>query len=172
MYDPQGCRTAPLWTRKRIDTNRIGKNPARASYLAAQSLHRLFTGCLWFLNLYGARKLIMHALKLYGPRTGRQNSYGAARGLCGLYEWRYDSLGTARMGPRSVMWLRHYSALDQVMVRWQAICWTRGDEDIWHPMASPSHNELTHLPLHKIPCWLMTSSHSLNHYWLIISDVL
>ena len=77
MYDPQGCRTAPLWTRKRIDTNRIGKNPARASYLAAQSLHRLFTGCLWFLNLYGACKLIMHALKLYGPRTGRQNSYGA-----------------------------------------------------------------------------------------------
>ena len=25
---------------------------------------------------------IMHALKLYGPRTGRQNLYGAARGPC------------------------------------------------------------------------------------------
>ena len=43
----------------------------------------LFTGCLKYLNPYGACKLIMHALKLYGPRTGRQNSYGAARGPCG-----------------------------------------------------------------------------------------
>ena len=37
-------------------------------------------GCLQSQNPYGARKLIMHALKLYGPRTGRRNSYGAARG--------------------------------------------------------------------------------------------
>ena len=50
----------------------------------------LFTGCLQSLNLYGARKLIMHALKLYGSRTGRQNSYGAARGPCGPREWTYD----------------------------------------------------------------------------------
>ena len=41
--------------------------------------HGLFTGCLKSLNPYGAHKLIMHALKLYGPRTRRQNSYGAAR---------------------------------------------------------------------------------------------
>ena len=34
-----------------------------------QSQHGLFTGCLWSLNPYGARKLIMHVLKLYGPRT-------------------------------------------------------------------------------------------------------
>ena len=40
--------------------------------------HGLFTGCS-SLNPYGARKLIMHALKLYGPRTGGQNSYDAAR---------------------------------------------------------------------------------------------
>ena len=39
------------------------------------SPHWLFTGCLPLLNPCGARKLIMHALKLYGPRTGRQNSY-------------------------------------------------------------------------------------------------
>ena len=79
--------------------------------------HGLFTGCLKSLNPYGARKLIMHALKLYGPRTGRQNSYGAARGPCGPREWTYDfcskqpvnSPGTARTGPGSVMWLRHYS---------------------------------------------------------------
>ena len=50
----------------------------------------LFTGCLQYLNPYGARKLIMHALKLYGPRAGRQNSYGAARGPCGPREWTYD----------------------------------------------------------------------------------
>ena len=78
--------------------------------------HGLFTGCLKSLNPYGARKLIMHALKLYGPRTGRQNSYGAARGPCGPREWTYDfcskqpvnSPGTACTGPWSVMWLRHY----------------------------------------------------------------
>ena len=50
----------------------------------------LFTGCLQSINPYGARKLIMHALKLCGPRTGRQNSYGAARGPCGPREWTYD----------------------------------------------------------------------------------
>ena len=42
-------------------------------------LHGLFTGCSRYQNPYGARKLIMHALKLYGPRTGRKNSYGAVR---------------------------------------------------------------------------------------------
>ena len=77
----------------------------------------LFTGCLQSLDPYGARKLIMHALKLYEPRTGRQNSYGAARGPCGPREWTYDfcskhpgnSPGTARTGPGSVMWQRHYT---------------------------------------------------------------
>ena len=122
VRDPQGCRTAPLRTCKGIDTTRIGKNPARASYFAVRGRtgpvrgpHGLFTGCLKSLNPYGARKLIMHALKLYGPRTGRQNSYGAARGPCGPREWTYDfcskqpvnSPGTARTGPGSVMWLRH-----------------------------------------------------------------
>ena len=55
-----------------------------------QSPHGLFTGCLGYQNPYGARKLIMHALTLYGPRTGRQNSYGAALGPCGPREWTYD----------------------------------------------------------------------------------
>ena len=55
-----------------------------------RSPHGLFTGCLKSLNPYGAHKLIMHALKLYGPRTGRQNSYGAARGPCMPREWTYD----------------------------------------------------------------------------------
>ena len=80
-----------------------------------QNPQGLFTGCWQYLNQYGARKLIMHALKLYGSRTGRQNSYGAARDPCGTREWTHDfcskqpgnSPGTARTGPGSVMWLRH-----------------------------------------------------------------
>ena len=48
------------------------------------------TGCLCFLNPYGARKLIMHALKLYRPRAGRLNSYGPALGPCGPRRWTYD----------------------------------------------------------------------------------
>ena len=47
---------------------------------AAPYGHR--TGSLGYLNPYGAHKLIMHALKLYGSPTDRQNSYGAARVPC------------------------------------------------------------------------------------------
>ena len=47
----------------------------------------LVTGCLRSPNPYGALKLIKHALKLYGPRTGRQDSYGPARGPYGPHEW-------------------------------------------------------------------------------------
>ena len=90
VRDPQGCRAAALRTRKGIDTTRIGKTPARASYLAVRGPQGLFTDCLQSLNPYGTLKLIMHALKLYGPRTGRQNSYGAAPGPCGPCEWTYD----------------------------------------------------------------------------------
>ena len=50
----------------------------------------LFMGCLRSLNPCGAHKLIMHALKLYGPRTGSQNSCGAERVPCGSREWTYD----------------------------------------------------------------------------------
>ena len=39
---------------------------------------------------YGARKLIMHALKLYGPHMGRQNLYSAVQGPWGPHEWTYD----------------------------------------------------------------------------------
>ena len=54
--------------------------------------HGLFMGCLWYLHPYGAYKLIMHALKLYGPCTGRQNSYGATRVSYEPREWTYDFL--------------------------------------------------------------------------------
>ena len=108
VRDPQGCRTAALRTRKGIDTTRIGKTPARASYLAVRAPQGLFTGCLQSLNPYGARKLIMHVLKLYGPRTGRLNSYGAGP-VSGRTIFVQNSPGTARMGSKSVMWLRHKS---------------------------------------------------------------
>ena len=54
-----------------------------------RSPHGLFTGCLRSLNPCGARKLIMHALYLYGPRTERYNSYGAALVPRGSREWMY-----------------------------------------------------------------------------------
>ena len=38
-----------------------------------RSPHGLFTCCLGSQNPYGAPKFIMHAWKLYGSRTGRQN---------------------------------------------------------------------------------------------------
>ena len=56
---------------------RIWPYGVRASPL--QSRQGLFTDCLLYLNPHGSCKLIMHALKLYGPRTGRQNSYGTSR---------------------------------------------------------------------------------------------
>ena len=59
----------------------------------------LFTGCLQYLNPYGARNLIMHALKLYGPRTGRRNSYGAAQG-----QWTYDFCSKQPYGARWCDW--------------------------------------------------------------------
>ena len=49
--------------------------------------HGLFMGCLWSLNPHGARKLIMHVLKLYGPCMGRKNSYGATRVSYRPHEW-------------------------------------------------------------------------------------
>ena len=77
--------------------------------------HGLLMSCLRYLNPYGDHKLMMNASNLYRPRTGRQNSYGAARGPYGSREWTYDFFskqpgnitGTARAGPGSVMWLRH-----------------------------------------------------------------
>ena len=82
---PYGARTGPL-----------------------RSLHRLFRGCLRAPDPYGARKLIMHASKLYGPRAGKQNSYAAARGpVSGRTIFVQNSPGTTCTGPGSVMWLRH-----------------------------------------------------------------
>ena len=77
VRDQQGCRTTFLRVLG-IDTTRIYKNPAWASYLAVRATYGPRTVCLGYQNPYGAYNLMMHALKLYGPRTGRQNSYGAA----------------------------------------------------------------------------------------------
>ena len=107
----KGAIRRPYGHARELTQPELGKIPHGRRILP----YGLFTGCLKYLNPYWARKLIMHALKLYGPRTGRQNSYGAARGPCGPHEWTYDfcskqpvnSPGTARRGPGSVMWLRH-----------------------------------------------------------------
>ena len=102
LTDTQGNWHNQNWQKSRMGVVFCRTGPVRFP-------HGLFTGCLKSQNPYGARKLIMHVLKLYGPRTGRQNSYGGPR------EWTYDfcskqpvnSPGTARTGPGSVMWLRH-----------------------------------------------------------------
>ena len=98
LRDPYGARAGPArvpygsladtqgnWHNQNWQNSRTGVVFGRTEPVRAPQ--GLFTGCL---NPYGARKLIMHALKLYGPRTGRQNSYGAARGPCGPREWTYD----------------------------------------------------------------------------------
>ena len=76
------------------------------------SLHGLFMGCLWSVNLYRASKLIMHALKLYGPHTGRQNLYVTALVPYGPCEWTYNfcskqPMNSTRTVPGCVMWLGH-----------------------------------------------------------------
>ena len=45
VRDPQGCRMAPLQTRKGIDTTKIGKNPTRASYFVVRGPYGSRTGC-------------------------------------------------------------------------------------------------------------------------------
>ena len=77
---PYGARTAPLRPR---------------------------TGCSRSLNPYGARSIIIHASKFHGPRTGMQNSYGAARGPYGPREWTYDfwskqPVNSPWLGPNAV----------------------------------------------------------------------
>ena len=116
MRDPQGRRTTPLRARKGIDSlQELTKIPHRRRIWPygvctgpLRSPHGLFTGCLGYQNPYGARKLIMHAWKLYGPRTVRQNSYGARAGpVSERTIFVQNSPGTARTGPGSVMWLGH-----------------------------------------------------------------
>ena len=76
---PVRGRTAPLRTRKgtdatKVDGWRIWPYGARTDPL--RSPHGLFTGCLRSLNPHRARKL-------YGPRTGRHNSYASHRARAG-----------------------------------------------------------------------------------------
>ena len=116
---PCRIRNGALRTRKGIDTTRIcKKKTARASYVTVRcpygpltGPHGLFTYFLRFLKPYGARKLMMHALKLYGPVRGckiRTVLHGARTGpVSGRAIFVQNSLGTARTGPGSVMWLRH-----------------------------------------------------------------
>ena len=72
LRGPYGVLAGPARARKGIDTTKIWNNPAQASNLAVPGLFTIS-------KPVRARKLIMHALKLYGLRMGRQNSYGAVR---------------------------------------------------------------------------------------------
>ena len=84
MQCPCGPRAGPAWESQMLFiSNGIRTGPVR-------SPHGLFTGCLWSLNPYRTHKLMMHALKLYGPHMGRQNSYGAVRDPYGPCDWTYD----------------------------------------------------------------------------------
>ena len=116
-----------------IDTlgNWHSQNLQKSHTGPSRFLHGRFMGCLRYLNPYGAGKLIMHALKLYGPGTVRQNSYGATRGLYRPVSPRtffvQNSPGTARMGPRSVMWLGHKTQCRQpaylfYLLMWPYVC--------------------------------------------------
>ena len=86
-----------------------------------QSQHGLFTGCLWSLNPYGARKLIMHVLKLYGPRTA---PHGAPTGpVSGRTISVKNSPGTAREHENNPYGARECDvteALDVVNSPWTA----------------------------------------------------
>ena len=90
---------------KILHGRRIWPYEARKSSL--RSPHRLFMGCLRYLNPKGARKLIMHALKLYRPVRGgkiRMALHGARVGpVSGRTIFVQKSPGTAPSGPRSVM---------------------------------------------------------------------
>ena len=86
----KGAVRHPYWHVRKLTQPEFAKIPhGRRNWLYGthvsplRSLHGLFTGCLRPLNPYGPCKLIMNALKLYWPRTGRQNSYGPR-------VWTYD----------------------------------------------------------------------------------
>ena len=128
-----------------------------------RSPHGLFTGCLRSLNPYRARKLIMHALKLYGPHTGRQNSYSAARGPYRSHGWTYDFCskqpGNSLYGAQEcdVIGALHSNTCDSVT---SANVLTHGQK-IWN------HNKLyiSSMPFYA----LNTQSQSKHTHWSLVS---
>ena len=91
--------------------------------------HGLFTGCLRFLNPYGTRKLLIHALKLYGSHTGgkiRTASHGPRTAMWVDVRFLFK---TARTGPEILMWLDHYSAVTSTMTT-ERHCHDRHDEPV------------------------------------------
>ena len=117
VRDPQGCLAANLGARE-LTRPEFAKIPHRRRmwpYGARTAPYDPRTGWSRLLSPYGTRKLIIDALKIYGPRTGRQNSHGAALGPFGPREWTCDfcskqplnSLEAVRTGSGSVMWLGH-----------------------------------------------------------------
>ena len=106
VWDQQGCRTVPLRTRKGIDATRICKNPTRASYMTVRAPcghTRAVHGLFMISRSVRARKLIMHASKLHGSRTGRLNCTAPHGSRTGPVSERaifvQNSPGTALTGP-------------------------------------------------------------------------
>ena len=65
-----------LWLGHKITECAICLVCSYGHFRPLRSPHGLFTDCLRSLNPYRARKLIIHALKLYWSRTGRKKPYG------------------------------------------------------------------------------------------------
>ena len=84
------------------------------SYGARTVPLRSRTDCFRSLNPYGARKLIMHALKLYGPRTGGKIRTAPPGPVSGRTIFVKNRPGTSRTGPGSVMWLHRRVSHNQV----------------------------------------------------------
>ena len=86
VLDPQGFRTAHFRTIRELTQSEFAKiphgrrmSPYGARTVPTRAVHGLFA----ISKPIRARKLIMLALKPYGPRTWRQNSYRAAQGPYG-----------------------------------------------------------------------------------------
>ena len=96
LTDTQGNWRNQNWQESRTGAVFCRTGPTRAPY-------GLYMGCLKSINPYGARSLIMHALKLYGPHTGRQiptAPHGTCAGpVSGRTIFVHNSLWTAREQP-------------------------------------------------------------------------
>ena len=93
----QGCRTAPVRTRNGFGTIKICKNPAPALHLAVEGPRgpltvpaRVVHGLFAISKPVRIPKAYNACIKTLRPRTGRQNSYGAAWGRYGPRGWTYE----------------------------------------------------------------------------------
>ena len=129
LRGPWGTRKAPLWTSMGIDTTRICVVYGRTGPLRPQ--HGLFTGCVWSLNPYGARKHMMPTVRApYGEATFVRRRTVPVSGRTMFVQ---NSPGTAHTVPGNVMWQRHHITLPGP-VRVHGLFWTK----IIRPLTGPA----------------------------------